>query len=47
MRKVYLTLTVDAVVEVDDGVDLGDAIREAELTLVDNLNRFDMVQPTI
>ena len=41
MRKVYLKLQIDATILIDEGVDIQEAINEAELSMVDELNRFD------
>lgn len=47
MRKVYLKLYVDLVVMVDNDVDLNEAINESNLTLTDDLGRFDTLDCNI
>ena len=47
MRKVYVTLTVDAIIMVNDGVDISEAINESELSMVDNLDRMDVIDMNI
>lgn len=43
MRKVFVKLYVDAILTMDDGVELSDYLNEAELTLDSQDDRVDVI----